>query len=364
MEEVDGLESNNGQTLQQDNKELFNMLTAAGWPEDTINQYIQHSVEQQQSTLSLLKLEGITKSYQQTILLDHVTLTIKPGEILGILGINGAGKSTLLNILVGFVQPDAGDIFLTLKDKKPVSFLKETGLLKKLTGFSPQQPSFHGKLTVLENLFHFAALHGLRDIELTERCNNILEFLDLNNVKDTSAQDLPPALTKRLDIGCALIHNPALLILDEPATDLDPIAAESFWKLLQKINHEGTTIVIASHVFDDLERVCTRIAFLRDKKIIETGTPEELRAMSSNYFDIVLQTTKNNYSLILKKLKVTGIIKTDIRTNQLVITTNNPEQVVAKLPAIIRSCKDSLLQLHMSKPSLRTIFESTIKKQT
>ena len=342
-------------------KELTQHLTKAGWPEDIIQQYIE-KLNSTEHSLAFIKIEGVTKTINGKTVLDRTDLTIPAGELLGIIGTSGAGKSTLLYTIVGFLEPDSGDVILTLKDQQAQSIIKHPEAIKPIVGFAPQIPAIYPKLTVQENIQHFAALHGLRGVEITERTKTTITLANLNDEKNTPAQNLPTAQQKKLDIACAIVNQPALLILDEPTADLDPIAAEDIWQLITQIHKSGTTIVVATHLIDDAEKHCTHIAILRNNKIMETGTPAELKNIYARNYTITLETTHKAYTKITKLLHTFKGTTTTEKNHQLIITTSVPETIMSKLPHIIHQSNDSITQLHASKATLRTIFENLISK--
>lgn len=338
--------------------EVFKQLTSAGWPEDVIAQYIART-ESDVVALSCIKIDGVSKSFDSNAVLNGVELVIPSGEILGVIGESGSGKSTLLNILVGFIEPDAGDVILTLENQPPVSIIKHPGAIKKLVGFSTQLPSFYGKLSVVENLRYFGSLYGLSGVELVERVNHLLSFVGLKEFKDSPAYSLAGSLQKKLDIACSIVNNPKLLILDEPVAGLDFLSAQVVLDLIRAINAEGTTVLLSSHVIDDAEAVCSKIAVLRDKKIVEVGSPDELRNIYSKNFQIVVETVNRHYSRLEKLLHGAKVVH---KNDRLVISADHPDVLVSRLPSLVHKCDDKVKSVLFERPRLRDVFERLSQK--
>lgn len=345
-------------------QELAKLLMTAGWPEDIVRQYI-HTTKPASPQKACIHAEGITKSFNSNLVLDRVNLSVVPGEILGIAGMSGSGKSTFLNTLVGFITPDAGDIAITLDRQQSVSIFKNPTLAKQLIGFSPQTSAFYQKLTVLENIYHFAQLYQLTPAQINARALFLLTLSCLIEFKNTTAQNLTRGCQKKLDIICSLIHTPAILILDEPTSELDAISAQDVWKLIHQI-HKDTTIIIASRMLDELEHHSTRIAILRNKKIMEIGTPTELSSIYSPNYHIKIETYQKSYDAITKRIKKNlRPIHFTINNNQLTMITPNPEQTLTTLLESITHAQDRIRTLHISKPTLHDTFTKLLKtKQT
>lgn len=226
----------------------------------------------------VIQFKNVKKSFKKRLVLDGVNLEINEGEIFGIIGMSGSGKSTILNILIGYYEPEQGDIlFYSSKDKKYKSAIKNIMELRKTFGFAAQDPSFYPKLTVEENLLHFGALYRLPRKIIKENARHLLELTELYETRKQLGQSLSGGMEKRLSVACSLIHNPKVLILDEPTADLDPIRRKETWELIKELHRKGTTIIIASHFLEELEPVCTKIAILHNHKITAVGTPAQLR---------------------------------------------------------------------------------------
>lgn len=215
----------------------------------------------------LLELKRIKKFFGNKVVLSDVTLTIRKGEILGIIGTSGGGKSTLFKILLGYYKADAGEILFQGK-----SILKKQKMFKKIVGYTTQDDSFYKKLTVYENMDYYASLYDvkLRGKELREHITNILKLVHLEQHQRTIVEKMSGGMRRRLNFALSLIHDPEILILDEPTTGLDPLLVEQFWNVIEDVNKRGKTIIVTSHIFPELEEHCNTVAILHKGRIIDT----------------------------------------------------------------------------------------------
>jgi len=222
--------------------------------------------------MSLLEFQNITKSFGKKEVLKGISFTVKKGEIYGLIGVSGGGKSTLFNILMGLVREDKGKILL---DGKRVSTKSHS--LRKNTGFATQSNMIFDELTIRENAFYFGALYSVNKGVLKTRFKELLELLSLVGFEHTFVRDLSGGMKKRANLLISLIHNPDLLILDEPTVGLDPLLRESLWKYIHDVNEIGTTILVTSHLMDEMEANCHKIAILKDGRIVSIGTMDHQR---------------------------------------------------------------------------------------
>jgi len=349
-------------------EQVQQMLLENGWPKDIVDKIF---VKGQKSGIistgkSVLMVNNITKSYGKNLVLDNVNLAINPGEIFGVIGLSGSGKTTLLNTMVGFVEPDEGDIVIkSPKDKKDYFLSKNPSAVKEIFGFAAQHPSFYDKLTVEENLEHFSSLYSIPKKERKERCNNLIRMVGLQDSKNVLAQNLSGGMQKRLDIACSLVHNPKLLILDEPTADLDPVSREEMWELIKSINSQGTTVILASHFVAELEELCTRFAILHNKQISEIGTPDELKSSYSKNYEIILEVKSRKYDKIIKGLKSKKSLQAQnftLKNKVLTIFTPNPEQTLYYIAKMIGEMEEKIVDISMNKPTIKELFESLVKK--
>ncbi|MBD3354724.1 ATP-binding cassette domain-containing protein, partial [Candidatus Woesearchaeota archaeon] len=235
----------------------------------------------------LIKFKNMTRGFKDKKVLKNISLEIKKGEIFGIIGMSGSGKTTLLNTLIGFLDPEKGDIYYYNKKTKKHEPISEDPLEKrKMFGFATQMPSFYPKLTIEENLDHFGSLYNLKSKTRKKNIKRLLKMIGLKSEKDLLAQTLSGGMEKRLGIACALIHDPDVLILDEPTANLDPVLREETWELVEKINRSGTTVIVASHLLDELEPICGRIGILHNHSLVKIGTPDQLKGKYSKNEEI------------------------------------------------------------------------------
>ena len=321
---------------------------------------------------SVVRVRNLSKRFGNKIVLRNINLDIFSGEILGLIGMSGHGKTTFLNTLIGFLRPEIGDVEFKLEHLldyenatdqfRSVYYSHEEA--KHIFGFAAQNPSFYSELTVEENLDYFGALYGLsKDIRRTNT-KILLNLIGIYSSRSVKARNLSGGMQKRLDIACALIHDPKILILDEPTADLDPVLRKQMWNIIKKINEKGTTILMASHFLDEVEAFCDRIAVLRKGEMIHVGSPDELKETISRDEEIILETYPGNYPYLLRHIggKKLGIGKVVNDGQKVFIYTRKAESALHRILYVIQHSKETLVSVNVKKPSLDEIFEEFYKQ--
>jgi len=265
-----------------------------------------------------VKIRGLSKKYGSFKILENVSLSVNEGEIFGLLGPNGAGKSTLIHILAGLVKPTSGNIFI-----KNLDVTKKQSEIKKIIGVALQNNSFYESLSVKENAMYFGSLYGIDKKTLEERINVLLEMFSLSQKKDVAAGKLSGGMRKKLNILCSLIHNPEILILDEPTAGLDPMSKRNLWEIIRKINETNKTVIITSHLMEDIEALCDRVAIMVSGNIIIEGAIHELKKfVKMSILRIVVNPYKvHEAERILKENK----IDFEVFDNAVMIRTENTQ---------------------------------------
>jgi ABC-2 type transport system ATP-binding protein len=318
--------------------------------------------------LPVLKIQKINKTFCKKKILRNISLDIYEGEIFGIIGASGTGKTTFLKTMIGYLAPDEGDVKFRYdyfiknkgKEQKPLyaSVFKQQKIAKNLFGFASQEPSFYSKLTIRENLNYFGSLYNMPKKAIDSNIEILLSLMDLKQAEKTLAKDLSGGMERRLDIACALMHDPEVLILDEPTSDLDPILRAHIWSLVQKINKKGTTIILASHHLSEVENFCSRIAILKEGKIIDVATPARLKTKYAESQEIRIQTYPGDYDNIIKTLKRPGskVYDARVRGSELIIFSDQPKTVIHELLHTLEMLKEELIDINVSRPGLDELF--------
>jgi ABC-2 type transport system ATP-binding protein len=236
------------------------------------------------------ELKGVVKRYNEILAVDNVDLTIKVGEIFGLLGPNGSGKSTTLKMLLGLVQPDSGSVTVLGIDvqKDPVA-------VKQLVGYVPESPRLYEFLTGIEYLDFVGDVYGVQTAEKKTRINEYLKALQLEGREGDMITGYSEGMKQKIALISAFLHRPKLLILDEPLSALDPRSARIVKDFLQELKTQGVTTIISTHVLEIAQALCDRVAIMYQGKLLALGNMNELRQMSklpdSGLEDIFLKLT-------------------------------------------------------------------------
>jgi len=219
-------------------------------------------------------LESVSRSFGKRKVINDITLEVRRGEIFGLLGPSGAGKTTLVKMIAGIDQAASGTIHV-LNAKMP-----DLTIMKKI-GFMAQSDALYGELTALENLQFFASIYGLKGKKRQQRIEEVVELVNLSKHMKKAVYSYSGGMKRRLSLAASLLHEPEVLILDEPTVGIDPVLRQGIWEELERIRQKGTTIVVTTHVMDEAEK-CQRLAMIRDGRLIAVGSPEELKKRTNS----------------------------------------------------------------------------------
>ena len=288
-----------------------------------------HSIGQSSiTTVSVIEVKGLKKSYGAVHAVQGLDLTIEAGEIFALLGPNGAGKTTTVEILEGFRTRDAGSV--TVLGFDPQSRGHAAREWRNRIGIVLQSAADAGDLTVIETINHFSGYYSN-----PRNVDEVITAVGLEEKADALIRNLSGGQRRRLDVALGIIGNPELLFLDEPTTGFDPEARRAFWALIQKLRGTGTTIVLTTHYLDEAEALADRVAVINSGKIIEISTPAELGGRATSKALVSWRDGEN--------------IKTE--------ATDNPTSVVTRLAAQFGT---EIPELTVTRPSLEDIYLTMI----
>jgi ABC-2 type transport system ATP-binding protein len=219
----------------------------------------------------VIETHGLTRDFKKTRAVDNLDLSIADGELFGLVGPDGAGKTTTLRLLAGLLDISQGEATVLGFDLKT-----QAEAIKPHVGYMVQQFSLYGELSVLENLQFFAELFDVAPRDQVARTERLLEFAGLTSFKNRRAVNLSGGMQKKLALACTLIHEPEILLLDEPTTGVDPVSRREFWNILTELHLAGTTILVNTPYMDEADR-CSRVGLMYAGKLIECDSPQNIR---------------------------------------------------------------------------------------
>jgi ABC-2 type transport system ATP-binding protein len=221
----------------------------------------------------IIEVEDLVKKFGSFVANDHLNFYVKKGEIFGFLGANGAGKTTAIKILCGLWKPTSGRIMVAGYD-----VYRETEKIKRKIGYMSQKFSLYDDMTIVENFTFFGGIYGLSNKMIRERMTFFLKKLGIEEYKDRVIQSIPQGWKQKLAFSIAVMHEPAIVFLDEPTSGVDPVTRRQFWDMIYETAHEGITVFLTTHYMDEAE-YCERVSIMVDGRIEALDTPAELKKL-------------------------------------------------------------------------------------
>jgi len=237
----------------------------------------------------MLTIKNLKKNYGKRAVIKDLNLEIKAGEIYGLLGANGAGKTTTINIICNLIEADSGTIEINNK--------KVSQATKQYVGVAPQENLLYKNLSCQENLKFYGRIYGLDGKKCDRRIAETLAAVNLSDRAKTPVESLSGGMKRRINIAIALIHEPKLVILDEPTTGLDIETRYEIWQLIEDLKKQGTTILLTTHLLDEAQRLCDRIGIIKQGKIIAEGSLNELRKLIPAAEIVIIKTKETEQAI-------------------------------------------------------------------
>ena len=299
----------------------------------------------------MIKMDSLNKSFGKIKALNNLNLDIKRGELLGIIGPNGAGKTTAIRITCCILKPDSGDILVD-----GMSIHHEQIKIKSMIGYLPEEPNLYEIFKARDLLRYFAELYGVPRVEIDGRIKELLELVGMSHRAEDRINTFSKGLRQRIGIARALIHDPQILIFDEPTMGLDPATAHNIREFIRKLKGEKT-IILCTHYMDEADSLCDRVAILNQGQILDIGTPEDLK--SKIHGDIILQvkveTPDDN---TVKQIQGFSTVEAvSIQGNQYIISLKSKKEI----KNIMNTFKDNILAVNTKEPTLEDVFINSFK---
>jgi len=301
-----------------------------------------------------VEVEDLVKAFGDFVAVDHIRLQVRKGEIFGFLGPNGAGKSTTIRMLCGLLIPTSGRGRVAGFD-----LLREPEKIKGVIGYMSQKFSLYEDLTVIENLHFFGGIYGLNGSTLKRREGEVLEKIGLKGVSHRLTRTLAVGLKQRLALGCAILHQPEILFLDEPTAGVDPLSRREFWSFIQEMSNQGVTSFVSTHYMDEAE-YCNRLALIYQGRTIAMGSPTELKIKTLSRGVLEVECEPLIPSLHLLK-NTPWISEIAVFGNCLHVIGKEEISLEEEISALFQTNRILLHRMEWIHPSLEDIFVSLIE---
>jgi len=299
----------------------------------------------------MLKVDNLYKNFGNIVAVDGISFEVKKGEIFGLLGPNGAGKSTTISIISTLIPPTSGEIIF-----EGESIFENSKNIRQNLGIVPQDIALYPTLTGYENLKFWGNLYGLKGTELKKRINEVADIIGLNGRLKDKVEKYSGGMKRRLNIGAALLHQPELLIMDEPTVGIDPQSRSHILDTVLKLSAKGITIIYTTHYMEEAENLCTRICIMDEGKIIASGTKQELVELvrEKTQINIKLDNINDNMLQIFKEIP--GVSDATIFDDTVTLYGENGDMLLAEIISKASEKNSKIQSIDIQKPNLEAVF--------
>jgi ABC-2 type transport system ATP-binding protein len=306
--------------------------------------------------MNSVEIRDLVKTFGSFVAVDHVSMTVAQGEIFGFLGPNGAGKSTTIRVLCGLLTPTSGSASVSGFD-----VARQPEEIRRTIGYMSQKFSLYDDLTVEENIDFFSGIYGVPKPRRAERKRYVLEMANLTERRGALTRTLSGGWKQRLALGCAILHDPPVLFLDEPTSGVDPLARGAFWGLIHDLAETGHTIFVSTHYMDEAE-YCHRLALMYRGKVIALGTPAELKAGLTEHSLLNLDTSDPLETMrALEGLE--DVRDVAVFGGGLHVTVDDVEATSARVRERLSTRGIELRKMEQIDPSMEDVFVALIEAE-
>lgn len=296
----------------------------------------------------IIEAVDLTKRFGNFTAVDKISFSIEAGSIVGFIGANGAGKSTTIKMMCGLIKPSSGTVKVAGYD-----IVENPSAVRQLVGYMSQRFSLYGDLTVKENIEFYGGVYNLSGDELKKRYQWVVDVADLNGKESLLTRDLPLGWRQRLALGCAVLHKPRIIFLDEPTSGVDPILRMKFWQLITELAREGATIIVTTHYLDEAE-FCENVIMMHAGRIVVHGSPLEIRERFSNLplFEVTCTAPGKILSILEGEEWVSEATMLGEKVHVYGSTEDSEERLLKLLK---ENCHDHFL-IQKTNPTLEDVF--------
>jgi ABC-2 type transport system ATP-binding protein len=301
-----------------------------------------------------VEVEGLTRVFDSFVAVDHINLQVASGTVFGFLGPNGAGKSTTIRMLCGILRPTAGRATVGGFD-----VVRQTEQLKSSIGYMSQRFSLYEDLTVAENLLFFAGIYNVRGAQRDARVAWALEMAGLRGREGVRTSELAGGWRQRLALGCAVLHEPPILFLDEPTSGVDPASRRNFWEMIGELSARGITVFVTTHYMDEAEH-CDELALIYGGKLVATGSPATLKSryMTRALLEVECSDVMRAFAALKAEPAIAGVA---LFGTNLHVITEDEELARQAVTTRLGACGITLQRVERIEPSLEDAFVSIIE---
>lgn len=299
--------------------------------------------------MNSIEVNGLTKKFGKFTSVDNISFNVEEGEIFGFLGANGAGKSTTIRMLCGILNPTAGDAIVG-----GYSVKNNPDSVKRNIGYMSQRFSLYDDLLVEENINFFGGIYGLEGKKLEDRKKWVLNIANLIGKEKLLTGSLPGGIKQRLALGTAVIHNPKIIFLDEPTSGVDPISRRGFWKLINDLSEQGTTVFVTTHYLEEAE-FCNNIILINAGKLVAEGNPKELKNnyLKNDIYEIVCSNPVKAMEILESQVYVE---ETSIFGNNIHLNVNDKYEGKNQVDQLLQKNNIAISKIDKIVPTLEDVF--------
>lgn len=300
----------------------------------------------------MLEVEGLKKKFKTNVAVNEVNLYLDKGESVGLLGPNGAGKSTTISMISTLIKPTAGKVRYQGKN-----ILKDPNSIRPILGVVPQEIALYERLSAYENVKFFGKIYGLKGKQLEQKIDQVLELVGLQDRKKDLVKTYSGGMKRRINIAVALLHEPEILIMDEPTVGIDPQSRSYILDMVRKLNQEkGMTVLYTSHYMEEVERLCDRVYIMDHGQIIASGTKEELKSILSSEETVLIEVDQTSSAMLDALNELTAIQQVTEAPKGYKLIVSKGANVLADVFSLAETMDIKITSAHVEVPTLEDVF--------